>query len=166
MLKNQNYSKSALAKTAYFAPLIAFLLLLNCKLYGQEDIKRTLPPSNDTIYSWAEEVKCPEGEVIYKFVDVMPDFPEGTKALYKYISEHICYPQEAREKNIMGTVVVQFVITKEGDVCNVKVLTSAHPILDAEAVRVIKSLPKWTPGKNKGKPVHCWYNLPVTFSLQ
>jgi len=175
MLKNHHYSKWALAKSMYVAPFIAFLLLLNCKHNPQEEL--LLEENNH--FEFVDYVNFPvdvvtdadgtndleKDENVYKFADVMPDFPGGMSELYKFIKENTTYPQEARDKGIEGTVVVTFVVTKEGSVTNVKVLTGVDPLLDAEAVRAVKSLPKWTPGKINGEPVSCWYNLPVTFTL-
>jgi TonB family protein len=103
---------------------------------------------------------------IHKFVDKMPEFPNGMEALYNFIQRNTRYPQEAQEKEIEGTVVVTFVVEKDGSLSDFKVITSAHPILDAEAIRVVKTMPHWIPGQHLGKNVRVQYNLPVTFSLK
>ena len=95
----------------------------------------------------------------------MPQFPGGEAALMKYIEAHIQYPAEALKNRIKGHVVVQFVVDKKGKIGEVKVLRSVDKDLDKEAVRVVKSLPKFTPGRQNGKAVSVWYTLPVTFSL-
>ena len=84
----------------------------------------------------------------------------------KYLSEHIKYPPMAAENNIQGRVVVQFVVTKTGSIGEVKVVRGKDPDLDKEAVRVVKSLPKFIPGKMNGHPVNVWFTLPVNFRLQ
>lgn len=106
------------------------------------------------------------GEQVFTVVEVKPQFPGGEAALLKYVGEHLNYPKEAYEKNIQGRVIVQFVVKSDGAVGQVKVIRSVDPLLDAEAKRVISSLPKFTPGMVGGKPVSVWYTLPVTFRLK
>ena len=103
--------------------------------------------------------------VIYRSVEQMPQFPGGEAALMKYIESHIQYPAEALKNRIKGHVVVQFVVDKKGKIGEVKVLRSVDKDLDKEAIRVVKSLPKFTPGRQNGKAVSVWYTLPVTFTL-
>lgn len=103
---------------------------------------------------------------VFESVEQMPAFPGGDAALYKYISEHLRYPSVAQENNIQGRVVVQFVVTKTGSVGEVKVVRSKDPDLDKEAVRVVKTLPKFIPGKMNGQAVNVWFTLPITFKLQ
>lgn len=98
--------------------------------------------------------------------DVMPQFPGGEVAMLKWIAEHVKYPETAQESNIQGRVVVQFVVTKTGSIGKVKIVRSVDPDLDKEAVRVIKSLPRFYPGKVNGKPVNVWMTLPISFKLQ
>lgn len=115
-----------------------------------------------------EEVK-PEpvdDNKVFDVVEQNPVFPGGEAALLKYVAEHIRYPAMAQENNIQGRVVVQFVVTKTGSVGQVKVVRSKDPDLDKEAVRVVKSLPKFTPGKMNGHAVNVWYTLPINFKLQ
>lgn len=94
----------------------------------------------------------------------MPKFPGGN--VQKWISKHIKYPMIAQENNIQGKVFVQFVIEKDGSVSNVKVTRSVDPSLDKEAIRVIQSMPKWTPGKQRQKPVRVSFTVPINFQLQ
>jgi protein TonB len=84
----------------------------------------------------------------------------------KWLGENISYPAAASEEGVEGRVTVQFIVEKDGTVSNVIVVRGKHPALDAEAVRVVKKMPKWTPGRNNGQPVRVTYNLPVTFRLQ
>ena len=97
--------------------------------------------------------------------DEEAQFPGGQQALMTWLGQNMKYPSEAMEEGIDGRVMVGFVINKDGSVDEVKVVKSVHPILDAEAVRVIKSMPKWTPGKKAGKAVRVGYTLPLTFRL-
>ena len=111
-----------------------------------------------------EEKKAP-GQ-IFKSVEQMPQFPGGDQALLKYLSSHINYPPMAAEKNVQGKVILQFVVEKDGRVGEVNVARSVDKDLDKEAVRVVKSLPKFTPGRQNGQAVRVWYTLPVQFKLQ
>lgn len=103
---------------------------------------------------------------VFDVVEQKPQFPGGEAALLKWVSEHIRYPAMAQENNIQGRVVVQFVVTKTGAVGEVKVVRGKDPDLDKEAVRVVKSLPKFVPGKMNGHAVNVWYTLPIQFKLQ
>ncbi len=103
---------------------------------------------------------------VFESVEQNPQFPGGDAALLKYVSDHIRYPSVAQENNIQGRVVVQFVVTKTGSIGQVKVVRSKDPDLDKEAVRVVKTLPKFVPGKMNGHAVNVWYTLPITFRLQ
>lgn len=96
---------------------------------------------------------------------IQPYFPGGTPAVLNYLSKNIVYPAQAVTEKIEGKVVLQFTITKKGRIKDVEVIKSAHPLLDAEAVRVLERMPKWVPGKKDGKPINVKYALPVTFKL-
>ncbi len=108
----------------------------------------------------------PADDVVFTSVEQDPQFPGGQAALLKWVADHIKYPAVAQENGIQGRVTVQFVVTKNGTVGQVKVVRGKDPDLDKEAVRVVKSLPKFTPGKMNGHPVNVWYTLPITFKLQ
>ena len=95
-----------------------------------------------------------------------PAFPGGDEAIVKFLNSHIRYPQAAQEDGIQGRSIVQFVVERDGTVGEVKVARSAGDrSLDLEAVRVVKTFPAFIPGRQAGKPVRCWYTLPVTFKL-
>lgn len=113
-----------------------------------------------------EKTEPVDDNKVFDVVEQNPVFPGGEAALLKYVAEHICYPAMAQENNIQGRVVVQFVVTKTGSIGQVKVVRSKDPDLDKEAVRVVKSLPKFTPGKMNGHAVNVWYTLPINFKLQ
>ena len=104
-------------------------------------------------------------EVVYKSVEQMPRFPGGEAEMMKYLMQNIQYPSNAAKNDIEGRVVLQFVIEKDGHIGEVKVVRSVDEELDAEAVRVVKSMPNFTPGYQDGKPVAVWYTLPVMFKL-
>ena len=108
-----------------------------------------------------------EEEVVFMVVETMPEFPGGQQALFKYLSENVKYPVIAQENGIQGRVICQFVVNKDGSIVEVEVVRSGgDPSLDKEAVRVIKSMPKWKPGQQRGKPVRVKYTVPVNFKLQ
>ena len=102
---------------------------------------------------------------VYQVVDEMPQFPGGNRAMMAYIGQNIKYPAEAVAKGIEGRVLVQFVVNKEGDLQDIKVMKSIDSLLDQEAIRVISSMPKWTPGKLKGEAVNIQYVLPIQFNI-
>lgn len=114
------------------------------------------------------EEKHPEPvkEEVFTAVEQMPQFPGGEAELLKYIASHIKYPTMAAENNIQGRVVVKFVVGKDGRVGEVVVLRGKDPDLDKEAVRVVKTLPNFIPGKMNGQAVSVWYTLPINFKLQ
>ena len=101
----------------------------------------------------------------FDVVEQMPQFSGGMKALMDYLSTNISYPKEAHKKEIQGRVLVRFVVEKDGSISNAEVVKSVDPLLDAEALRVISSMPNWIPGKQNGKAVRVKYTIPITFNL-
>jgi protein TonB len=99
-------------------------------------------------------------------VEEMPMFPGGDEAIQKYIGDNVVYPEVAKENNIQGRVIVKFCVTPKGGVDQVSILKGVDPELDAEVVRVVKTLPKFKPGKQGGKPVPVWYTIPINFQLK
>jgi TonB family protein len=110
-------------------------------------------------------VEYQDEEPVFTVVEVMPKFKGGKEALYTYLGNNIKYPEDAKKEGIEGTVYVTYVIEKDGSVSHVKVLRGVHESLDKEAVRVIKEMPKWEPGKQRGKPVRVQYNMPIKYTL-
>ena len=106
-----------------------------------------------------------KNNMVYDVVEVMPQFPGGQIAMLKYIMENMKYPEQAMKEGIQGRVAVRFIVEKDGSISDVKPILSVHPLLNKEAVRVVESMPKWTPGKHNGKPVRVRFNLPVMFKL-
>jgi TonB family C-terminal domain len=102
----------------------------------------------------------------YQKVDVMPVFPGGDQALLKYIADSTRYPKDAKEKGIQGKVIARFMIKKDGSVSNVSIPKGVNTLLDNEAIRVIKTLPSFTPGKLNGKKVPVWYMIPISYTLK
>ncbi|MEY8591913.1 energy transducer TonB [Butyricimonas hominis] len=122
---------------------------------------------NQTNYSYTENGNGYDDDGyepdIFVIVEDMPTFPGD---INKWLSRNVKYPVIAQENNIQGKVSVQFVIERDGSITDVKVLRSVDPSLDKEAVRVIKSMPKWKPGKQRGKAVRVSYTVPINFRLQ
>ena len=104
-------------------------------------------------------------DVVYDVVEEMPSFPGGASGLMAYLSQNIKYPVVAEENGIQGRVVLTFVVERDGSITDIKVVKSVEPSLDAEAKRVIRSMPRWKPGKQNGSAVRVKYTVPVTFRL-
>lgn len=119
-------------------------------------------------------IYCPDEEesinndipIDYALVETKPKFPGGEKALMNHIASHIVYPASAYENKQQGRVYIKFSVDKNGFVTDVKVLRGVNPEIDAEAVRVIKGMPKWTSGSNKEKPVKVSFVMPVKFKIE
>ena len=99
-------------------------------------------------------------------VENMPEFPGGSMAMMQYLSGNIKYPEEARDNNIQGRVVIQFVVEKDGSISNAEVVKSVHELLDSEALRCVSAMPAWTPGTQQGKPVRVRYTIPINFKFK
>jgi len=106
-----------------------------------------------------------KGEDVLIVADEMPSFPGGEAAIRENISRNLRYPESAVEKGIEGKVFIKFIVTKDGSVANVTISRSVDAVIDEEALRVVRMLPKFTPGKKDGKPVNVWYSLPISFQL-
>lgn len=105
-------------------------------------------------------------EEIFVVVEEQPEFPGGNAAMMKFLSDNIKYPVIAQENGIQGRVITNFVVERDGSITDVQVVRGVDPSLDKEAVRVIQSMPKWKPGKQRGSPVRVRFTLPVVFRLQ
>ena len=103
---------------------------------------------------------------VFDVVEEMPEFVDGHIALFEYISNNIKYPVVAEENGVQGRVIVSFIVECDGSVTNAKIVKSVDPSLDKEALRVVNSMPRWTPGRQNGKPVRVNYIIPVTFKLE
>ena len=111
------------------------------------------------------EEEEPEIEQIYEVVEESPEFQGGMGKLYEYLGKQIQYPAMAKDNNIQGKVFVQFVVWKDGTIRDVKVVKGVHKSLDKEAMRVVKGMPKWKPGRQRGKAVSSRYTLPIRFRI-
>lgn len=145
-------------------------VLDNASMIGQVNVTEGVEDLNKTriIDQVVAEEKPVEEEKVYNMamVEQQPEFPGGQAAMYKWLSDHMNYPAVAAEEGVQGKVIVEFVVSKTGAVENVRVLRGRHPALDKEAVRVVKAMPNWNPGRNNSQPVKVTYTLPVQFKLQ
>ena len=116
--------------------------------------------------SITNEESMPKQEMIYDVVEVMPSYPGGTTKLMEFLNNNVMYPKIAQKKGIQGRVVVKFIVEKNGMVTNVETLRQVNPELDNEAIRVVKSMPKWTPGMHNGKAVRVKDCLHISFRLK
>lgn len=143
---------------------LAFLLLFIStgfifSSHSSIDFDTTIQPQTDFVL---QDTSKEEDSVI---VEVPAQFRGGMQAFYEYVGKSLNYPKKARKKKIQGKVVVQFVIDKNGEIIDVEVIKSLHPLLDAEAVRVIQSSPKWIPATHEGKKVKIRMTMPINFTL-
>ena len=122
-----------------------------------------------TVEAVRNDIAAPKPEVATKVFDVveeMPSFPGGQGALMSYLASNIKYPVVAQENGVQGRVIVSFVVERDGSISDVRVARSVDPSLDREAQRVVKSMPRWKPGKQNGSAVRVKYTVPVVFRLQ
>ena len=151
-------------KQLLFAALASVsLLLAGCNANPQQT-ETAAPDASDTATETAAPAPTPTDSV-YEVAEVMPEFPGGTQALFKFISENLEYPQHAIDGQIEGRVVVQFVVDKTGKVGNIQVVRSIDKLLDQAAIDVVRALPAWKPGMQNGQPVNVRYTWPVSFKL-
>ena len=139
------------------------------------DIEESTIQSSEASENQAVEIKyvpevVEEEEVeeqqIFQVVEEMPEFPGGMAECLKFLSQNIRYPPISQENGVQGRVIVQFVVNQDGSIVDPVVVRSVDPYLDKEALRVISMMPKWKPGKQRGKAVRVKYTVPVTFKLQ
>ena len=138
------------------------ILFINTKEYVKNG-KKEIVSVNVKAKEPAEEIDTDNDA--FNVVEQMPEFPGGSIELMKFLSENVKYPEAASKAGTQGRVVAQFIVEADGSISNVKVLKNVSDEIDAEAVRVIKAMPKWKPGMQKGQPVRVKYTIPVTFRL-
>ena len=158
MMNKQTSNPLARFKYLLFVPLAVALLAMNSTAMRANVQKKVVKTTKAT-------KKTSANDKVYEVCEQMPTFPGGDAALMKYLSENVKYPALAIKAQEQGRVVVSFTVEKDGAISDVKVARSVTPSLDAEAVRVVKAMPKWTPGKQDGQLVRVRYNVPVSFKL-
>lgn len=163
VMMNTKKSRFGAWKALAALPVVALLMMVGCK---------PTPASDAVENQTVTEAQASVEPVIYDFTQNAPEgmdapgFPSGEEAFYKYLSENITYPQQAKDAGIQGRVVVGFVVMDDGSIVNVEVVRGIGGGCDEEAVRVVKAMPKWKPAIYNGKPVNVHYSLPITFKLQ
>jgi tonB family C-terminal domain len=158
MMNKQTSNPLARFKYLLFVPLAVALLAMNSTAMRANVQKKVVKTTKAT-------KKTSANDKVYEVCEQMPTFPGGDAAMMKYLSENVKYPALAIKAQEQGRVVVSFTVEKDGAISDVKVARSVTPSLDAEAVRVVKAMPKWTPGKQDGQLVRVRYNVPVSFKL-
>ena len=131
--------------------------------FSTEDTKEAVEIKQVIIDDEEEEEEIEE---VFLVVEESPEFPGGQKALMKYFSDNVRYPVVAAENGIQGRVICQFTVWKDGTIRDIVVLKGVDKSLDKEAIRLIENMPKWNPGKQRGKAVSCKFTVPVSFRLQ
>ena len=136
---------------------------MNTKLFGLFLVLLVCLPS----FAQQKPVEKVDSDGVYLMPDQLPEFPGGIQAMMKFLSTNIKYPMEAQKKGISGRVIVQFVIMEDGTLDQAKVIRGVDPLLDEEALRVVKSMPKWKPGElEDGTKVAVYFTVPVMFRAQ
>ena len=130
--------------------LILMLLMAGCCLMTANAQKTVVSQTNQKVFDTVEQ---------------MPEYPGGMQAMIEFLQTNMKYPEDAAKQKVEGRVIVQFVVETDGSVTDVHVAKQVFPSLDAEAIRVVKAMPKWTPGKDKGRVVRVKYNLPIVFRM-
>lgn len=158
----------------------AYILSLNTPYHMEEKFTITLLHSGKTFRvshieavrehgteNYGNNIEYKDGgDICFTILDEMPKFVGGQDSMMQYLRSHTQYPKQAQAKSIEGKVLVKFMVESDGSISNVKVVRSAHPLLDKEAVRVVAGMPRWMPGRDKGKAQRIWMTLPLTFKLQ
>lgn len=147
--------------------ILAAALLIPALCTSAQELK-TYNTSNYNGQAQTSQQECclGEEEKPYVHVEQMPEFPGGLQALLQHISNELKYPETAKDNGIEGMVVVQFVVKADGTVGDVKVTRSLDPDCNKEAVRLVRSLPRWTPGRHNGRAVTVYYTLPIRFRIR
>lgn len=174
MLNRKRTRSIMRSKYLMFFPVIALLMF-----FGNCTNKATTEQSHNYIDDITTDVESLKAapvvdteasinglDTVYTMVEVMPEFPDGVKALIKYLSENMKYPADAEVSRTQGRVIAQFIVNKDGSICDVKIVRGVYESLDNEALRLIKDMPKWKPGMEKGEVVRVKYTVPVVFRLK
>lgn len=166
MMNQKKTPKTGMLKYLLIVPLVSALVIssnaesmLNSAGKAVNEQTPPPPPPPPPVGEISDQ------DVIFMVVEKMPQYPGGDEELFKYLATNIKYPSDAKEQNIEGRVICQFVINRDGSVSDVVVVRSIAPSLDAEAVRVISAMPNWTPGEQRGQTVRVKYTLPINFKL-
>ena len=119
-----------------------------------------------TTVSAQKTVVAQKNQKVFDVVEQMPEYPGGIQALFEYLSQNVKYPADAENQKVEGRVIATFIVETDGTINNVEFVKPVFPSLDAEAIRVLSGMPKWTPGKQSGKEVRVKYTVPINFNLK
>lgn len=170
MMNKKKSNAAGHIKYALFV-LPAFALLVAGNISCSQDVSQTEDAKEEVVAPVSPEAKeapadSTAKEEVFMVAEQMPEFPGGMKELLKFLQDNLKYPENAMKNNVQGRVIVQFVVEKDGTPTEFKVLRSVDPDLDAEALRVMKAMPKWKPGMQKGQVVRVKFTVPVSFKIQ
>lgn len=170
MMNKKKSNAAGHIKYALFV-LPAFALLVAGNISCSQDASQTEDAKEEVVAPVSPEAKeapadSTAKEEVFMVAEQMPEYPGGMKEMLKFLQENVKYPENAMKNNVQGRVIVQFVVEKDGTPTEFKVVRAVDPDLDAEALRVLKTMPKWKPGMQKGEVVRVKYTVPVTFRLQ
>ena len=170
MLNKKKSNGAGHIKYALFV-LPAFALLVAGNISCSQDASQTEDAKEEVVAPVSSEAKeapadSTAKEEVFMVAEQMPEFPGGMKELLKFLQDNLKYPENAMKNNVQGRVIVQFVVEKDGTLTEFKVARSVDPDLDAEALRVLQTMPKWKPGMQRGKIVRVKFTVPVSFKLQ
>lgn len=150
--------------------LLVCIASLSLTGFAQEKKKKTptkvsTPKAEDILVEYPAPVMQPQPtkDEVFTYVEQPPSFPGGKDKMYAFLQKHKKYPQKAPDSDIEGRVFVGFTVKSDGSIENIEIKKSLSPSHDAEAIRVIKMMPKWIPAKQNGRDVNCWYTLPIDF---
>lgn len=170
MMNKKKSNAAGHIKYALFV-LPTFALLVAGNISCSQDASQTEDAKEEVVAPVSPEAKeapadSTAKEEVFMVAEQMPEYPGGMKELFKFLQDNLKYPESAKKNNVQGRVIVQFVVEKDGTPTEFKVLRSVDPDLDAEALRVMKAMPKWKPGMQKGQVVRVKFTVPVSFKLQ
>lgn len=170
MMNKKKSNAAGHIKYALFV-LPAFALLVAGNISYSQDASQTEDAKEEVVAPVSPEAKeapadSTAKEEVFMVAEQMPEFPGGMKELLKFLQDNLKYPENAMKNNVQGRVIVQFVVEKDGTLTEFKVARSVDPDLDAEALRVLQTMPKWKPGMQRGKIVRVKFTVPVSFKLQ
>ncbi len=160
-------------KVKFTAPVVVEDTTIEVSMANMDDLNKkgnVEAPTEDVVVEVKDEgpkvIETPVQAEIFTVVEEQPGYPGGEEARISYLQQNIKYPEEAKELGIQGKVFVTFVVEVDGSITDVRVLRGIGGGCDEEAIRVVKSMPKWVPGKQRGVPVRVQFNLPIKFTLQ
>lgn len=179
MMNKKDSGRWALAKSLCLIPAVGAAICLaacvgngenksaenNAEAKDTANVDNSKAETTDVKFDSKVAARNSETDTVMDKCEVMPKFPGGESGMMKFLTENVKYPKEALDKGITGRVLVEFVVERDGSINDVKIMKSVDPILDNEAIRIVKAMPKWEPGTMNGKAVRVKHTLPVTFRL-